>query len=428
MKTLETENRKNYGRIKGTLVKLVERHIIKKGHRFWDEIDELSWHSKNLYNAANYLIRQNFIYGHGYLNYNRMDKLMQKTEQYRALPAKVSQQVLRGLDKNWQSFFAANQAYKVNKEKFLVNPKIPKYKNSQKGRQLLVYVKQALSKVALKKGKIKCSKTQIELETSVAEKVVEVRIVPRCDCYIIEVIYEEVEPTLKSNEWVASVDLGVDVLMAVTSNQPDFVPLLINGRPLKSLNQFYNKRKAFLQSQLKGNRPTSKRIQRLTRCRNQKVENYLHRASRYLVNLLVNRNITTLVIGKNEGWKQNAKMGKVNNQNFVGIPFNRLIEMLTHKCQLVGIKVVLTEESYTSQSNFFNLDPLPVYGETVEIPKFTGKRIKRGLYRTDTGFLCQADILGSYNILRKAFPNAFMGYGIERCVVHPRRINLSKPK
>ncbi|WP_246259774.1 RNA-guided endonuclease InsQ/TnpB family protein [Oxynema aestuarii] len=256
------------------------------------------------------------------------------------------------------------------------------------------------------------------LETSVAEKVVEVRIVPRCDCYIIEVIYEEVEPTLKSNEWVASVDLGVDVLMAVTSNQPDFVPLLINGRPLKSLNQFYNKRKAFLQSQLKGNRPTSKRIQRLTRCRNQKVENYLHRASRYLVNLLVNRNITTLVIGKNEGWKQNAKMGKVNNQKFVGIPFNRLIEMLTYKCQLLGIKVAITEESYTSQSNFFNLDPLPVYGETVKVPKFTGKRIKRGLYRTDTGFLCQADILGSYNILRKAFPNAFMGYGIERCVVH----------
>ena len=129
-------------------MKLAERHIIKRGHRFWDEIDQLSWHSKNLYNAANYLIRQNFIYGHGYLNYNRMDKLMQKTEQYRSLPAKVSQQVLRGLDQNWQSFFAANQAYKVNPSKFLGKPKIPKYKNSQKGRNLLVYTQQALSKVA----------------------------------------------------------------------------------------------------------------------------------------------------------------------------------------------------------------------------------------------------------------------------------------
>jgi putative transposase len=409
-------------------MKLAERHIIKRGHRFWDEIDQLSWHSKNLYNAANYLIRQNFIYGHGYLNYNRMDKLMQKTEQYRSLPAKVSQQVLRGLDQNWQSFFAANQAYKVEPGKFLGKPKIPKYKNSQKGRNLLVYTQQALSKVALKQGKIKLSKTQIELASSVAQKVVGVRIVPRCDCYVIEVIYEELEQTLNPNEWIASIDLGVDVLMAVTSNQPGFTPLLINGRPLKSLNQFYNKRKAFLQSHLKGNRQTSKRIKRLTRCRNQKVENYLHQASRYLVNLLVENNITTLAIGKNEGWKQKSNLGKANNQKFVGIPFNRLIAMLTYKCQLVGIKVVITEESYTSQSNFFNLDPLPVYGETVEIPKFTGKRIKRGLYRTQTGFLCQADILSSYNILRKAFPNAFSGYGIERCVVHPRRINLSKPK
>lgn len=204
-------------------------------------------------------------------------------------------------------------------------------------------------------------------------------------------------------------------------------PFVDKWQTLKSLNQFYNKRKAILQSQLKGNRQTSKRIKRLTRCRNQKVENYLHLASRYLVNLLRSKNITTLVIGKNEGWKQKTNMGKVNNQKFVAIPFNRLIAMLTYKCQLVGIKVVITEESYTSQSNFFNLDELPVYGESQEKPTFTGKRITRGLYRTQTGIFCQSDILSSYNILRKAFPNAFC-YGIERCVVHPRRINLSKPK
>ncbi|TRU86859.1 MAG: transposase [Microcystis novacekii Mn_MB_F_20050700_S1] len=408
-------------------MKLAERHIIKRGHAFGDEIDQLSWSSKNLYNSANYLSRQNFIYGHGYLTYNQMDKLMQKTEQYQALPAKVSQQVLRRLDQNWKSFFEANQAYKVDPSKFLGRPKIPKYKDTKKGRNLLIYNKQAISKVALKQGKIKLSGTRIEFATSVSEQIAEVRIVPRCDCYVIEVIYEQIEQTLTQNDWIASVDLGVDVLMAVTSNQPGFIPLLINGRPLKSLNQFSNKRKAILQSQLKGNQKTSKRIQRLTRCRNQKVDNYLHRASRYLVNLLLEKNITTLVIGKNDGWKQNSNMGKANNQKFVGIPYNRLIEMLTYKCQLVGIKVVVTEESYTSQSNFFNLDTLPVYGETEEIPKFTGKRIKRGLYRTQTGFLCQSDLLASYNTLRKAFPNAF-SYGIARCVVHPRRINLSKPK
>ncbi|TRV24229.1 MAG: transposase [Microcystis wesenbergii Mw_MB_S_20031200_S109D] len=343
-------------------MKLAERHIIKRGHAFWDEIDQLSWSSKNLYNSANYLSRQNFIYGHGYLTYNQMDKLMQKTEQYQALPAKVSQQVLRRLDQNWKSFFEANQAYKVDPSKFLGRPKIPKYKDTKKGRNLLIYNKQAISKVALKQGKIQLSGTRIEFATSVSEQIAEVRIVPRCDCYVIEVIYEQIEQTLTQNDWIASVDLGVDVLMAVTSNQPGFIPLLINGRPLKSLNQFSNKRKAILQSQLKGNQKTSKRIQRLTRCRNQKVDNYLHRASRYLVNLLLEKNITTLVIGKNDGWKQNSNMGKANNQKFIGIPYNRLIEMLTYKCQLVGIKVVVTEESYTSQSNFFNLDPLPVYG------------------------------------------------------------------
>jgi putative transposase len=405
---------------------VAERHIIKKGHRFWAEIDNLSWQSKNLYNSANYLIRQNFIYGHGYLTYNQMASLMKKTEQYQALPAKVSQQVLRGLDKNWQSFFAASSEFKSHPDKFLGKPKIPGYKEPKKGRNLLVYTIQAISRIGLRQGLVKLSGTSIALPTRVAERIAEVRIVPKCDCYVIEVIYDKTEQFLAPNEKIASIDLGIDNLMAVTSNQPDFIPLLINGRPLKSLNQFYNQRRAKLQSLLKGNRQSSQRIRRLTRCRNQKVDDYLHQASRYLVNLLVDQEITTLVIGKNDGWKQEVNLGKVNNQKFVTIPHTRLIEMISYKCQLVGIKVILQEESYTSVANFLNLDTLPVYGQTTEKPVFSGKRIKRGLYRTDRGFLCQSDVMGSYNILRKAFPNAFNRYGIERCVVHPRRINLSK--
>ncbi|NCS11574.1 MAG: IS200/IS605 family element transposase accessory protein TnpB, partial [Microcystis aeruginosa G13-09] len=159
------------------------------------------------------------------------------------------------------------------------------------------------------------------------------------------------------------------------------IPLLINGRPLKSLNQFYNQRRAKLQSLLKGNRQSSQRIRRLTRCRNQKVDDYLHQASRYLVNLLVEQEITTLVIGKNDGWKQEVNLGKVNNQKFVTIPHARLIEMISYKCQLEGISVILQEESYTSASNFLNDDPLPVYGQITEKPVFSGKRISRGLYR-----------------------------------------------
>jgi putative transposase len=405
---------------------VAERHIIKKGHRFWAEIDNLSWQSKNLYNSANYLIRQNFIYGHGYLTYNQMASLMQKTEQYQALPAKISQQVLRGLDQNWKSFFAASSEFKSHPDKFLGKPKIPGYKEPKKGRNLLVYTIQAISKVGLKQGLVKLSGTSIALPTRVAERIAEVRIVPKCDCYVIEVIYEKTEQLLAPNDKIAAIDLGIDNLIAVTSNQPDFIPLLINGRPLKSLNQFYNQRRAKLQSLLKGNRQSSQRIRRLTRCRNQKIDDYLHKASRYLVKLLVDQQITTLVIGKNDGWKQEVNLGKVNNQKFVTIPHARLIDMIIYKCQLVGIKVIIQEESYTSASNFLNLEPLPVYGQTTEKPVFSGKRIKRGLYRTDKGILVQSDVMGSYNILRKAFPNAFNRYGIERCVVHPRRINLSK--
>lgn len=385
-------------------MKLAERHIIKRGHPFWKEIDELSWHSKNLYNLANYCLRQNFFYGHGYLSYNRMASLLKETEPYRALPAKVSQQVLRGLDRNWHCFFAALSEFKSQPEKFLGRPQIPGYKDPKKGRNLLVYTSQALSQVALSKGLIKLSGTSLEFPSQVTDTIAEVRIVPQCDCYVIEVIYEELVEVLEPNELIASVDLGLDVLMAVTSNQPGFIPLLINGRPLKSINQFYNQKRASLQSKLKGNRQSSRRLSRLTRCRNQKVDNYLHRASRDLVNLLVDHEITTLVIGKNDGWKQKIQLGKVNNQNFVTIPHAGLIEMITYKCQLAGIKVVIQEESYTSIANFFNLDPLPVYGETTEKPVMSGKRVTRALYRTQTGLLCHADVNASYNILPKSIP------------------------
>jgi len=192
--------------------------------------------------------------------------------------------------------------------------------------------------------------------------------------------------------------------------------LLVNGRPLKSINQFYNKRKAKLQSQLKGNRQTSSRIRHLTRCRNQKVDNYLHHASRLVVDLLSAKRIGTLVIGKNAQWKTEIDLGKQTNQNFVSIPHARLIEMLEYKARLVGIEVIVQEESYSSRASFLGLDSIPVYGKTDKDPFFTDKRIKRGLYKTSIGQLINSDVNGSYNILRKAIPNAFSN-GIGSCVV-----------
>jgi putative transposase len=318
-------------------MQLAERHIIKSTEHRFAQIDELAFKSKNLYNAANYAIRQSFVYGWSYINYNEMNRLMKSHQAYKALPAKVSQQILMILDKNWKSFFEAVKAYKTDPSKFTGRPKRPLYKDKVKGRNILVYTIQAISSTQLKKGIIKLSGTEILIKTKVnPDHICQVRLVPKCDSYVIEVIYNEQESTASDDNFVASIDLGLDNLVALTSNQPGFTPLLINGRPLKSINQFYNKRSSQLQSQLKGGRKTSPRIQRLTRCRNQKIDNYLHHASRLIVDVVSAKQIGTLVVGKNEQWKTEINLGKQTNQNFVNIPHSRLIEMLEYKARLVG--------------------------------------------------------------------------------------------
>jgi IS605 OrfB family transposase len=409
-------------------MQLAERHIIKSTEYRFTQIDELAFKSKNLYNAANYVIRQSLVYGWSYINYNEMNRLMKSHQAYKALPAKVSQQILMILDRNWKSFFEAVKAYKVDDSKFTGRPKMPKYKDKVKGRNILVYTIQAISSKLLKKGIIKLSGTNLSIKTKVnPDRVCQVRLVPKCDSYAVEVIYDKSESTVSDDKFVASIDLGLDNLVALTSNQPGFTPLLINGRPLKSINQFYNKRKARLQTQLKGSRKSSPRIQRLTRCRHQKIDNYLHHTSRLIVDLLIAKQIGTLVIGKNAQWKTEIDLGKQTNQNFVSIPHARLIEMLEYKARLVGIKVIVQEESYTSRSNFLDLDPIPVYGKTHKDIVFSGSRIKRGLYKTSVGQLINSDVNASYNILRKAIPNAFSN-GIGSCVVQPRRVNPLKVK
>ena len=168
-------------------MQLTERHIIKSTEHRFAQIDELAFKSKNLYNAANYVIRQNFIYGRGYVNYNEMNRLMKSHEAYKALPAKVSQQILMVLDNNWKSFFEAVKAYKVDSSKFTGSPKLPKYKDKTKGRNLLVYTIQAISSKQLKKGIIKLSGTELSIKTQLnPNQICQVRLVPKCDSYVIE--------------------------------------------------------------------------------------------------------------------------------------------------------------------------------------------------------------------------------------------------
>lgn len=402
-------------------MQLVERHVINRADPRFAAIDRAAFASKNLYNAANYVVRQSFIHEGVYLNYHELHRRMKEHEAYQALPAKVAQWVLRLLDKNWVSFFKAMEAWRKDPSQFLGRPKLPGYKHKQQGRNLLVYTMQALSAPALRNGVIGPSMLAITVKTK-QQGIEQVRIIPRTGFYVVEVIYER-EPQMAAVNpaWHAGVDIGLNNLATITSDKPGFVPRLVNGRPVKSINQFYNKRRAELQSQL-GEVHTSNRLERITTKRTRRIDLYLHTASRHIIDLLVAEGIGVLVIGKSPLWKQEIGMGKRNNQNFVAVPHARFIEMLTYKAQLVGIQVVITEESYTSKASFLDADPMPVYGSAeAERATFSGKRVKRGLYRAADGTPLNADVNGAYNIIRKVAPEAF-AQGSRGCVVHPVRL------
>ena len=407
----------------------VERHIVKENSQIWKQIDELCFLSKNLYNYANYKVRQSFIFEKVYLGYNKIYHLVKDKPDYQALPRKVSQQVLKGLDENWKSFMTASKAYKENAEKFTGRPKLPKYKHKTKGRNLLTYTIQAISKPWLLKGIVKLSGTDIFVPTK-AENIVQARIIPKIGQYVIEIVYEQNEHcTVNNNTAVAAIDIGVDNLAALTSNLKGFKPILVNGRPLKSLNQFYNKTKAKLQSQLQGKQQTSKQIQRLTALRNNRIDTYLHQGSRWIINHLDKYGIGKLIVGQNPLWKQQVNNGKKNNQSFVSIPHARFVEMLIYKGAMKGIKVILREESYTSKASFLSLDYIPSWGdENASAIKFSGYRESRGMYKQKgQKKRINADVKGSYNIMRKVIPTVFDG-GIEGAVVRPIRVTPGNAK
>jgi putative transposase len=406
-------------------MRLVEQHVIEQDDPRWAAIDAAAFASKNLWNAANYLVRQTFIFQGVYLDNTAVYHQMKTHNAYKALPAKVSNQVLIQLDKAWKAFFEAINEWREHPEKFLGRPKLPKYKHKSKGRNLLVYEKGAIWKRSLDQGMIGLSDLGELVKTKQTRQTVEqVRIVPKGDHYVIEVVYQcegkhaAVDPSL-----FASLDLGVNVLAALTSNKPGFVPRLVNGRPLKATNQLYNKQREHKQKNLaKGKRFTSRRLDRITTKRNRRVQHYLHTASRRIIDLLVAEGIGTLIIGKNPFWKQEVGMGRKNNQEFVQIPHARFIEILTYKAALVGIHVMVTEESYTSKASFLDRDELPAYDPLREEElRFRGKREGRW-YRTSDKRLIHSDVNGSYNIARKVFPTAFDGLGIEATAVRPRRL------
>lgn len=399
----------------------VEQHIIKKNNPVWKLIDELCWKSKNVYNYANYIIRQEFIKNNKWIRYNELAKIVKDSEPYKDLGSNVGQQTLKLLDQNWKSFFSAIKDWNKNKEKYLGRPKLPKYKNVQNGRFVLVIDN---IKCSIKDGLLRFSWKPLrslnnKIKTNAQGKLMQIRFIPRGNNYVLEIVYEiDIPETNKVQKNIIGIDIGLDNL-ATVSNNIGLQPFIINGKPLKSMNQFYNKEKAKLQSDLKlrHDKNWSNKLQRLTDKRNNKIDDYIHKASKKVVDWCIQNNINTVVVGKNKNWKQESKMSKKVNQNFVGIPHDKFIQKLKYKCENVGINFIETEESYTSGTSFLD-------GEEPNKNNYNkGRRVSRGMFKSNGGELINADLNGAYQITKKVFPNAFAN-GIEGVGLHPVRLNI----
>lgn len=310
---------------------------------------------------------------------------------------------IRQVSTNWKSFIKAIVAYKKNPSKFSGEPKMPNYLYKSKKFNIVQIDSSRFRKKNDEENSIQlpCSDYKIYIPKQI--KLKDVRQITIQKFYgktKINIVYEEREVKKNQYDFNSSIgiDLGVNNLCAITANDKSF-SYVVNGRPLKSMNQFYNKKLAELKSQLevcnKGQK-TSKRIQKLNEKRYNKIQNYMHNCSRKIINLCIENNIQNIFIGHNNQWKTECNMSKVNNQNFVQIPFNTLINQLQYKSQeYTDLYVTTVEESYTSKCDHLVLEEMKHHD------KYAGKRIKRGLFKSSTGKVLNADINGAIGILRK---------------------------
>ena len=419
-------------------MKLVQKHIIKSNHEFYKDLIEMMHLSKNLYNAALYNVRQYYFkvkddttVKYKYLNYYANWRLMKSTQNpdFKALPTHIAAYVVRQVDNNFSSFFALLK--KKNIGMYTLPVQMPQYLKIDGYNQIVL---DQWSNKKLRDGILQIPTTKILIKVGLEVSKLnmkQIRLIPKNSYIVLEFIHEvtDIQPK-QDNKRYMSIDLGINNLCSCSSNVIN--SFIINGKPIKSINQYYNKQVAKHKSICENvnHVKTSKRIQRLNYKRSNKIEDYFHKASRYIVNQLVSNDINTLVIGHNNYWKQDTKLGKKTNQNFVQIPFNKLIQILSYKCKLLGINCVIQEESYTSKASFIDNDNIPVFNSTTELNyKFSGQRVKRGLYCSQNGIKINADINASLNILRKYLkvnsddlftdPRNFRGF-----VYNPKVINI----
>lgn len=404
-------------------VRRCEQIIIKRNHPKFKVIDQQCFYSKNLYNEANYTIRQEFIKNNNYISYRDMNKEFKTHENYKLTFSQPANCTLRLLDKNWKSFFKAIKDCKLHPEKYLGVPKPPKYLKKDGRFPWMIPNNQCF--YDYEKGTVYMRNRLLndyEWKCRCLGRLIQVRFIPRGSCYVMEIVYEtEILDTKENNNRIASIDLGVNNLVTMTNNI-GLNPIIINGKGIKSVNQYYNKRLAKEKSLLKirHGKDWSRKLDILTQKRYQRIKNYMHNTSAYIMRWCLKNNINTLVAGKNKEWKQKSTMSKASNQKFIQIPYEMLLGQLKYKCENVGINYVEVDESYTSGTSFLD-------HECPEKSNYDkSRRVVRGLFKSNSGLLINSDVNGSLQIMKKVFPNAFEErYGIEG-VLTPMVINATK--
>ena len=380
-----------------------ETIIIKKDHPKFMIIDEQCFHSKNLYNEANYTIRQKFIENGEYIPYRKMNFDFKTHENYKLTFSQPANCTLRLLDKNWKSYFEAIKDWKEHPEKYLGMPKLPKYLPKDGRFPWMIpnnqlYYDYDKSTIYIRNRLM----NDYEWKCRCLGRPIQVRFIPHNSYYAMEIIYEiELEETEPEGNNVVAIDIGVDNLITMTNNVGER-PIIINGKVLKSINQRYNKEKAKIQSELMkcNGQHWSKKLDTLTYKRYQRIKNYIHNASALVIKWCVEHSIDTLVVGKNDTWNQETK----HMQNFTYIPYEMLLNQLRYKCKNAGIKYMEINESYTSGTSYLDNE------EPIKENYDNSRRIERGLFQSK-GILINADVNGSLQIMRKAFPNVITGYG-----------------
>lgn len=362
--------------------------------------------SKNLKNQVLYEIRQKFFSDKSYLNYNEVYKLLKTSDNYKLLQSNMAQQIMKKVDAEFKSFFGSLKSQKITHK---VN--IPHYLPKDGYNQLVI------QEINIHNGKFQMpysreyakthEKFYIKIPTILSDKTIkEIKIIPKYNARFFEISYTyEVEDISKIDLYktkALAIDLGINNLCTCATSDGD--SFILDGRKLKSYNQWYNKENARLQSikdKQKLGKSLTKRQASLLRKRENRIRDYLGKTAKKIINYCLEHNIGNLVLGKNKGFQQKSNMGKVNNQTFVQMPFYKLQQKLEYQCEIYGIDMIEQEESYTSKASFWDKDEIPVYGDSKQY-SFSGKRIKRGLYQISSGRLLNADVNGALNILRKS--------------------------